>query len=129
MTCADSEDDDVSDGLRQEQKSLSTYLEILTRLLLLCAKSIYTQSKYLQRDILDLIKGSDLLPTLVDMIPTAEPVDAALIFAVLSASMDPAARKKLFTHSTVLKAAGIAAVLIAGAGPKYATLSDGKREK
>jgi hypothetical protein len=116
MTFADSEDDDeVSVGIRQDPKSLSTCLEILTRLLLLCSKSLYVQSKSLQRDILDLIKGSDLQHILVEMIPNAEPVDAALIFAVLSASMDTAERQKLFTHSNILKAAGIAAVLIAGA--------------
>ena len=115
MTCADSEDESTNADQGDHNKSICHGLEILAKILLLCFKSTYPQSKLLLRDIVEIIRGSDIQLDLVAMISTCTyPLVKALILAVLSASMDLASRQQLLTHDVLLNAAGIAAVLISG---------------
>jgi hypothetical protein len=97
-----------------ENTPIDVSLEILSRILLLCSNSILPRSKVLRRDIVDLIRGSEMQSGLVTLMSTAEQSTTALIFSLFSASMDHEARQKFFTQDVVLKAAGISAILIAG---------------
>ena len=118
-TCADSEEEEILQATDVEQSksdpaSINVCLEILARILLLCSKSMHHRSKILRRDVVDLIRGSEIQSALIAFSAQADPPATALILALLSASMDYNAHRKYFQHDVVLKAAGIFAIIIAG---------------